>query len=281
VWIPLILILVLLFQPLYANFSFGQAYVFIFSLLVLAWYAYKTDRNELLGIAIGLIFILKSTSFILFIFLLAQKKWRSFVWALVIVLLIALLSLPWLGIDSWFAYSEKFVSYVSHPSFSVTAYQTIHSFFYHLTTYNLQWNPVPLLNIPALGKILSTLSILFVLTYSSIKAYQLKKSDLAFGLFVVTGLIVSPASLDYHYTIILLPILIMLKWSLNNATAFTWAVLIFSVVLVAAYIPYTSLKVTNGWLAILAYPKLYGAVGLWRLIVSSSSQSKSIMDCKA
>ncbi len=272
VWIPLILILVLLFQPLYANFSFGQAYVFIFSLLVLAWHAYKTDRIGLLGFAIGLIFILKSTSFIFFILLLIQKRWKSFLYALITVLIISLASLPWIGIDSWYTYSEKFVSYISHPSLSVTAYQTIHSFFNHLTTFNQQWNPESIFNLPKLGKILSTLSILTILVYSSIKVYKLKKTDLAFGLFVVAGLIVSPASLDYHYTIILFSIFVLLKWSLNNAAAFTWVVLIVSVLMIAAYIPYTSVKVKGGWLSLFAYPKLYGAIGLWSIFLFASGK---------
>ncbi|MBT8379544.1 MAG: hypothetical protein KJN64_09950 [Ignavibacteria bacterium] len=73
--------------------------------------------------------------------------------------------MPWIGIDTWFTYSEKFFSYVLHPSLSVTAYQTLNSFFHHVTNYNQQWNPEPIFNLPALGKILSLLAISFVLIY--------------------------------------------------------------------------------------------------------------------
>jgi len=273
-WLPSILILVFSFQPLYANFSYGQAYVFIFCLLVLAWYAYKTDSDLFLGFLVGLIFIIKSTSFIFFIFLLIQKKWKSLSAALFTVLLVALLSLPWIGVNAWSAYTEKFVNFISHPTLSVTAYQTIHSFFYHFLTLNQQWNPEPVINLPALGKILSTLTILIVLILISFKAYYLKKSDLAFGAFVVAGLIISPASLDYHYTIILLPIFILLKWNLKNQSKIVWSALILFIILIAAYIPYTSPKVTNGWLAIFAYPKLYGAIGLTGLFMFYFSKNK-------
>jgi hypothetical protein len=181
--------------------------------------------------------------------------------------------LPWIGIDAWYCYSKKFFNFISHPSLSVTAYQTVHSFYHHLTTFDQQWNPEPIFNLPELGKILSILSVLLVLIFSSIKAYKLKKSDLAFGLFVVTGLIVSPASLDYHYTIVLLSILVILKWSLKNATTFTWALLIVSVLMIAVYVPYTSVKVKGGWLSLFAYPKLYGAVGLWGIFLFSSGKN--------
>jgi hypothetical protein len=139
---------------------------------------------------------------------------------------------------------------------------------------NQQWNSEPVINLPVLGQILSTLSILIILVVISFKAYQLKKSDLAFGVFVVTGLIISPVSLDYHYTIILLPIFILIKWILKNQSRIVWAALILFIILIAAYIPYTSPKVNNGWLAIFAYPKLYGAIGLTGLFLFYSSKNK-------
>ena len=210
------------------------------------------------------------------IFLLIQKKWKSLTAALFTVLIVALLSLPWIGINAWSAYIEKFVNFISHPTLSVTAYQTIHSFFYHFFILNQQWNPEPVTNLPALGKILSTLSILIVLIIISFKAHYLKKSDLAFGAFVAAGLIISPVSLDYHYTISLLPIFILISWVLKNQSRTVWAALILFIILIAAYIPYTSTKVTDGWLAILAYPKLYGAIGLLGLFMFYSSKHKVI-----
>ncbi len=139
---------------------------------------------------------------------------------------------------------------------------------------NQQWNPEPVINLPVLGRVLSTLSIMIVLIIISFKAYQLKKSDLAFGAFVVAGLILSPVSLDYHYTIILLPIFILIKWILKNQSRIVWAALILFIILIAAYIPYTSTKVSDGWLAIFAFPKLYGAIGLTGLFMFYSSRHK-------
>ena len=79
-WLPLILILFLSYQPLYANILFGQAYILVFCLLIVAWYAYVSGKEKLLGVAIGLIFVLKSTSFIFWLLLLVQRRWRSIVW---------------------------------------------------------------------------------------------------------------------------------------------------------------------------------------------------------
>lgn len=266
-WIPAVLILVFCFQPLYANFSYGQAYMFVFFLLVLAWYAYKTDRDLLLGLIIGFIFIMKSTSSVFFIFLLIQRKWQSFIWALFTVFLVVLLSLPWIGLNAWTVYTEKFISFVSHPSLSVTAYQTIHSLLSHITIFHEQWNPVPIINLPELGKATAIFAVLAILAFTTIRLFNSQKSDLAFSAFVVIGLIVSPVSLDYHYTVMILPVFLSLKLMSKNQSKVVWCVLILFIILIASYIPYTSPKVTEGWIAVLAYPKLYGAAGLWGLFM--------------
>jgi hypothetical protein len=210
---------------------------------------------------------MKSTGFIFFIFLLIQKKWKSFIWAILTVFLAVLFSLPWIGLNAWYAYAENFTNFISHPSLSVTAYQTIHSLFNHLTTFNQQWNPAPVVNLSLLGNLGSFLSILAVLTFTSIKFIKIPKSDLAFGAFVAAGLMISPVSLDYHYTMMLLPIILLLKLAMKNQSYIVWGVLALSILLIGSYIPYTSSKVTNGWIAILAYPKLYGAIGLWGMLL--------------
>jgi hypothetical protein len=261
-WVPLILILFLSYHPLYVNFLLGQAYIFIFCLLIVAWYAYVSENEKLLGVAIGLIFILKSTSFIFWLFLLVQRRWRSLIWGLLTVSVVILFSLPWIGFDVWQTYAGKITGFVSNPSLSVTAYQTLHSFFHHLTTFNQQWNPEPLINLPLLGNLLSIFSVLIIATVSSLIAFKQNKSKITFGIFVIAGLIISPVSLDYHYTILLLPILLLVSWIRNNPSILLWILLLIFVALIAADTPYSSPRISGGGRAILAYPKLYGAIGL-------------------
>ncbi|MGB5847060.1 MAG: glycosyltransferase family 87 protein, partial [Ignavibacteriaceae bacterium] len=210
-WTPLILILFLSYQPLYANILFGQTYILIFCLLIVAWYAYVSGNEKLLGAAIGLIFILKSTSFIFWLFLLVQRRWRSLVWGLLTVSVVILFSLPWIGFNAWQTYAGKITGFFSNPSLCVTAYQTLHSFFHHLTSINQQWNPEPLINLPLLGNLLSIFSVLIIAGASSFIAFKRNKSEITFGIFIIAGLIISPVSLDYHYTILLLPILMLIN----------------------------------------------------------------------
>jgi len=273
-WVPLILILFLSYQPLYANFLFGQAYILIFCLLIVAWYAYVSGNEKLLGIVIGVIFILKSSSFIFWLFLLVQRRWRSLVWGFAAMLIIILLSLPWIGLEAWQTYTGKITGFVSNPSLSVTAYQTIHSFFHHLTSFNQQWNPEPWINLPLFGNLLSIFSVLIVVAVCSFLALKNKKSKIVFGAFIIAGVIISPASLDYHYTILLLPILILIGWIRNNPSILLWVVFLICLLLIVAILPYKSPRIAGGILAVFAYPKLYGAIGLWGLSIFISSKLK-------
>ena len=261
-WSPIVIILFLLFQPLYANIDFAQAYILIFFLLVLSWNAFRSDNQTLLGILIGIMIVLKSAGLVLPILLIAQKKWRSLFWMMATLISISLISLPWIGIKAWFFYGEKLLQLNSLPSLSVTAYQTIHSIFYHLFVFSQRWNPFPVINIPALGILLSMTLSLLLLVSVIYYGFKQKKSELSFAVFIIAGVVLSPVSLDYHYVVLLLPILIFINWLKENSTKPLWILLILFYVLIAAELPYTSDKLAAGWLAIFAYPKLYGAIGL-------------------
>jgi len=270
-WLPLVLIIFLLYQPLYANFSFGQVHILIFCLLVFAWLSYNSGKEEWLGFLIGLIFILKSSTILLWIILLVQKKWRGLAWTFVTIILLFTITLPWVGIESWKTYISELVEYSSSPALSISAYQTIHSFSYHLLVFNKQWNPEPALNLSQLGKILSVIISFLILVITIWKAYKFNKSDLSFGAFIIAGLVLSPASLDYHYVILLIPILILFHSLRDNKSKYMWICFILFFALTAASLPYNSPKVTGGIWAIFAYPKLLGAIGLWILFLLISS----------
>jgi len=276
IWLPLVFIILFSFQPLYANISFGQVYIFIFCLLVLAWFAYESGNELLLGVSIGLVFILKTAGIFLLILLVIKKKWRSLLWFFAVALFLFVVTLPIFGVDSWLAYLNKLLNYSSSPTHSVTAYQTIHSFFHHLFVFDVQWNPVPLINLPILGSSLTIIFSLLVLTITIISAFKNEKPDMAFGTFVIAGIILSPASIDYHYMLMLIPILILLNWLIKNPSPFLWVVFAISYLLIAASLPYISPKISSGHWALFAYPKLYGALGLWFLILRVSYLSKLI-----
>lgn len=271
--LPVVLIIFLLYQPLYANFAFGQIHILVFCLLVFAWLAYNSGKEEWLGFLIGLIFILKFSTIILWLLLPVQKKWKGLSRAFATIVLLFIVTLPWVGIESWKVFINELINYTSNSSTSVTAYQTVNSLFNHLFVFDKQWNPEPIINLPLLGKLLSLLVGVIIFAITIRHAYKFK-SDLSFGTFIIAGLILSPASIDYHYVILLIPFLILFNWLRENNSFLIWLCFILLYVLTASSLPYNSPKVTEGFWAIFAYPKLYGAVGLWCLLMLVSNFTK-------
>ncbi|MCZ6702636.1 MAG: hypothetical protein O6940_06300, partial [Ignavibacteria bacterium] len=130
------------------------------------------------------------------------------------------------------------------------------------------------INLPLLGNLLSIFSVLIIVAVSSFIAFKQNKSEMAFGIFIIAGLIISPVSLDYHYTILLLPILILINNIRKDSTAMLWVLILISISLIAVYLPYASPRLANGVWAFFAYPKLYGAIGLWGLFISAAYRSE-------
>jgi len=274
IWLPLVFIMLLSFQPLYANISYGQVYIFILCLLVLTWFVYELRNEKLLGIIIGLVFILKTAGVFLLILLALNKKWKSLLWIFVTVFFLFVTTLPLLGLDSWFTYGNKLINYSSSPTLSITAYQSVHSFCHHFFVFDEKWNPGPLINLPFLGNSLTIIFSLLVLIITIINAYKCNRSDLAFGTFIIAGIILNPASIDYHYMLMFIPIIILLNWLIKNPSIALWVVFVISFLLIAASLPYISPKITSGLWAVFAYPKLYGALGFWALSLRASYISK-------
>jgi hypothetical protein len=280
IWLPIVLILFLSFQPLYANVSYEQVYIFIFCLLVLAWFAYSSNNETLLGSIMGFVFVLKTAGPFLWILFVIQKKWESLILTFATAIILFVTTLPLVGLDSWSAYGNKLLNYTSSPTLSLTAYQTIHSFFHHFFVFDEKWNPEPLTNLPLVGISLTMIFTLIILNVTIIGAYKFKQLELAFGTFIIAGIILNPASIDYHFMLMLIPIIIVLNWLIKNPSLVLWGIFIISFMLIAISIPYTSPKITTGLWSVFAYPKLYGALGIWFLSLRISYLSKIIYSRK-
>jgi hypothetical protein len=85
--------------------------------------------------------------------------------------------------------------------------------------------------------------------------------------FATLGVLVSPFSLDYHYTLLLLPIAVLLAARHQRPWPPAATVLLMiAVALLALDLPFRGhLLLPHPALALLGYPKLYGGSLLWAL----------------
>lgn len=273
---PAFLCLVFVNQPVWANFNQGQAYVFLLLVLVAAWWGYRRHRPAALGVALGVALVLKTAGVLLVPMLLVQRRWRAVAWTAGTAAAIVLVSLPWMGIASWHAYLERLLALSSTPSLAVTAYQTLPGLFRHLTTPDAIWNPGPLIAAPGLGRALGLLAFIVPAGAAIYAAIATRCADLAFAAALIATLVVSPLSLDYHYPMLLLPTAILLTWVAREGDRRSWAVLAIAIILIALDLPYRSDALRDGLWAVLAYPKLLGAILLCGLAIFASLRATEV-----
>lgn len=268
-WTSGLFILVLLYQPFYAQMAYGQMYAALTALLVLVWYGYRYRRESILGTALGVMLVFKTAGVLLLLLLLIRWRWRALLWTGGTALAVILVSLPQLGLDSWLAYADMLGEYGQRPSHLAAAYQTPNSLFRRLFVLDPLWNPTPLFDSPVFGSGLALAALLALMGISGYLAYRSTHSDdLLFSAFVTAGLLISPVSLDYHFVLLLVPVLILIA-RFRDRSHLAQARLALAVALIALTMDWNT--PLHGAEVLLAYPKLYGALLLWGLALRAAN----------
>jgi hypothetical protein len=266
-WLAGAIVFVLLYQPLWANTRYAQAYALLLGLLVVAWSAYLRGRERLLGLGLAGLVVVKLAMPFLWLLILAQRRLAALGWALFAVALACLASLLLLGVDTWLAFLGRLADVHASASLAVTAYQTQMGLLRHLFTRDAQWNPAPLLEAPALAVGLGALSIVVAVGLTVYRSVNVTRSAPAFAAFVVLGVVFNAKAVDYHYLLLLVPIALLVAQVRAQVASWPWLVLGAAMTLIAVDLPYRSPRLADGVWALLAYPKLYGAWLLWGLAV--------------
>ena len=261
IWTPIYIGLGLAFQPVHENLVHAQMYVAVLALAGVAWSGFRRASAPRLGMPLGTLFCWKTAGLMYWPMLIAARRLRAFVWATLTVILISVASLALMGFDAWVAYFSAARELSGDASLSVTAYQTQLSLVRHLFVYDTRWNPAPLVNLPAVASVLSVTLVCALLGSTAFVAWKRRSDDLIFAAFSALTLILSPVSLDYHYTLALLPLAILLTDV--RAHPISALVVMIGALLIAADLPFRSPQLAPGALSLFAYPKLYGAYLLW------------------
>lgn len=271
---PLLVSVAALFQPAEEGLRHAQLHIPVFVAVLLAWWfwrrAAQTRNDAAVGAILGSVLALKSTGAMLWMLLIVQRRWKALAWSALTVVVLAVAALPVAGVDAWSAFAARARAMSSSGAFSVAAYQSLPGLVQRLSVANPASNPRPMINADAAGIVVSWLAVLALVGASAIAAARRgRDDDASFAAFATLSVAASPVSLDYHYTLTLLPIAILLSRARAQTNRVRSAVLALAVFLIAARLPYLSPRLANGALAALAYPKLYGALLLWWLALTS------------
>jgi hypothetical protein len=238
-----------------------------------------TGRDWLLGMALGLMMVLKTVGIFLWLIPLLTGRWRALVWGGGTILAVMAGSLPWIGPDTWLAYGRAIANFGRSPTLAVTAFQTTTGFFNHLFHFDQTWNPSPLLNAPLLAIWLPLLTLLGLLGIT-LWFGRSAPAPVLFAALVPLSTILLPKAEEYHFVFFLLPFAILghdwlARYAVEEADWRQAALLMTALLLFLAPIPYESSRLTAGGLALLAYPRLYSGLLLWLLAIWRMSETTS------
>ena len=267
-WAAGFLALALICQPVYSGLGQGQAYLLLFGVLVVAWHGFRSGRPALLGVALGLMLTFKIAGLFLLLLLLARRQWSALGWAVATTVVVGVASLPWLGTQGWLTYLSLLPGFNGRPDLSVTAYQSLPGLFRHLFTYDPQWNPSPALEAPMVAAVLTIGCVGSIAGLSCYLASRDRENrDLVFSAFVLANLVLSPLSLEYHFPFALLPLAVVLARVSVRPVLLPFLLLGVAAALLALDLPYLSARLESGVWSLLAYPRLWGALVLWGLVL--------------
>jgi hypothetical protein len=273
----------LMYAPLQEDFRLGQMYIpfLLAACFCLVWYT--NLASGIVGLSVQMVIKLYYGLFSL-IWVIAKPK--TVLLALSVLAALVVVLLPWFGLGLWWQYLTLATTFNQRPYISVTAYQTLHGFFSHLFRYEPTWNPNPIADIGGLADILNTIFTLLILVVTGSVLWRFRNQRKAGwvwsqiwggsvrGLQGVVALtlslapILAPAAEEYHFTLLLVPLFVSVKLWLENKSrhASDLVLWLLSLLLLGVAWPYKKWA-ADGWQALVAYPRLYGTLILWFLLL--------------
>jgi hypothetical protein len=261
-----------IYTPLADNLRRGQSYTLLFFLLAAALRALLRPpqrRPWLGGVPLGLMLWLKSAGAWLWPLLAVARRKRALLAAAATVVAGAVLASPLTGWAVWRIFVLDYRWLRAQRTFSVTAYQTVTSLTRHLCVLDSVWNPAPVVDLPRLASALSLLITAAIFVESArvgrLGSAAVEDRALTLGLFVAPMAALSPLAEGYHY-VLTFPAIVIAGWWFLRAPAAAprlWSLLACVALICVPQAVYGSPRLGRGWLALLAYPRVYGALGLW------------------
>lgn len=259
-------LLVALYRPLHAELRYAQVYVLLALWYALWLYGFVTGRDWLCGAALAALGLAKLAGAPLWIVMLAAGRWRGLAWAAGLGVAGLIGTLPLVGVDTWRAYLFGRVGdLAANPVFGVTALQTLTSLLRQLFVFDPIYTPAPLLHAPALATALLLIAAVVLVGLTVARARpDVSLLTGAAALCLIVPL--QPAGEQHHYVVLLVPFFLLIPLAGRVAREAPAALALAGIALALQLAPnyFLDNAAWSGWpRALLAYPRLYGALALW------------------
>ena len=254
------------YAPLHANLYRGQVYIYLFVGVCALFWFYSRQKESWAGLVAGLLFTIKSAGVWLLLLWGLTGRWRAVGVAGLTFMALVVLTWPLTGLAMWQTYGQKLPQYLGIYYPPVTAIQSLTGLFQQWFTYDAVWNPTPITNWPSVVLPLRLLVFGLSLAVTVYVAWPRTHTQPLLWLAFLNALVVTnaPAAEDYHYLLILPSFVVAgwwawqqrLPWRLSWPLWLAWG-------LVGLPLPFTTPMLSQGWWAVLAFPRIYGAFLLW------------------
>jgi hypothetical protein len=252
----------------------GQLYGLLLLLHVIGWRAYTRRRDALAGTALGLAMVLKVSGWPIGLLMIAQRRWTAVAWAVIAALAVAIITLPWVGVDAWRAeFLNSIPETLRGSSATITAYQDTTGFWQHWFRYDAQLNPSPIIDAPWLATILTLAT-----TVIACVALVVRRSPtyVSFGAAVALIELLGPSAEQYHYTVLMLPLAILWHEAWLHRSKVALGAAVVATLLIGWPIDY--LAPHPAWALLLSYPRLLGGWVLFAALLMSWPSSDEAVD---
>jgi hypothetical protein len=251
-------------MPLYVNFVYGQLYAVLLLLQILLLIFWKSQKKILASLALVLMLSLKGYGVLFLLLAALLNEWLIIVWSGVGYGLIVAGSSFLLGMKTWLEYFNALKTLLTSSAPAVTFQQNIQSFTGFLVEKaGGNSHSTIIVSVIIIFLFCATVAILYILS-KRMPAWRL---EIPFSFAAIGGVLFAPQLFDYHYSLLLIPIVIILVELSHAQTKFELIGFGFALFLLSAKIPYYYPIFQNTWLWIAGFPRIYGAIILlWLLI---------------
>jgi hypothetical protein len=249
-----VLLLMLLAPAVFTNLRIGQGYLIVCALLAGTAVFLIRGRDSVAGVCLGLLLALKTSGVAIVFLLIARKRWVALAAAAITAAILALAITPFIDPEMWWVYPSQVRAYVARPASSVTAYQTTLGLFRHLCVADPRWNPVPAANCAPVAFALPT-AILVAATLATVMlARRASRPEPWIAAGATLSVLSLPAIAEPHFVLLAIPLALVELSAVE---------LLGIGLLLIVPLEWSAERFTEGWWALLAYPRLYAAWLLW------------------
>ncbi len=264
----LILLITILWRPVYENIAFGQIYAVLLLLFSIGMLGLKKRKNVLFTLPLSAVFLFKGYGVVNFLWLAVKKKWKELIYSTGFIIAGIIITIPLIGINTWKEYLSTVTGKMGQlPEMGNTAYQTFNSLLMHLFVFDQKWLPHPLVILPnnpvfIISILISLLFIAYILFEKNIAEEHL---PLSFSAAIAAGVVTAPVAEQYHY-LLFIPLVIGMSKILieefkeKRSIGIYEFFFVIAIAVMIAPLNYKSMQFSSFPVYLLAYPKLYAGI---------------------